>query len=276
MSRPTKLLLAFAAGAAVGSAILRRRLRPAVGQRMDQVQDQMDQLKAAYEQQDRMRRDFTANVSHELKTPLTSISGYAEIIREGMVRSEDVSRFAGKIYEEAQRLMTLVEDILNLSHLDEGAPGQERCQGIDLYALCQRALVSLDEAARQRAITLTLTGGHHTVDGAEKLLSEIIFNLCDNAIKYNEDGGAVKVSVTREDGFVVLPVQDAGETDRVFERFYRVDKSHSKKIGGTGLGLSIVKHAAAYHDARIQLDSQLGHGTRVRVLFPPSQEGEEG
>ena len=118
MSRPTKLLLAFAAGAAVGSAILRRRLRPAVGQRMDQVQDQMDQLKAAYEQQDRMRRDFTANVSHELKTPLTSISGYAEIIREGMVRSEDVSRFAGKIYEEAQRLMTLVEDILNLSHLD--------------------------------------------------------------------------------------------------------------------------------------------------------------
>ena len=268
MSRPTKLLLAFAAGAAVGSAILRRRLRPAVGQRMDQVQDQMDQLKAAYEQQDRMRRDFTANVSHELKTPLTSISGYAEIIREGMVRSEDVSRFAGKIYEEAQRLMTLVEDILNLSHLDEGAPGQERCQGIDLYALCQRA------------ITLTLTGGHYTVDGAEKLLSEIIFNLCDNAIKYNQDSGAVKVSVTREDGFVVLTVQDtgigipAGETDRVFERFYRVDKSHSKKIGGTGLGLSIVKHAAAYHDARIQLDSQLGHGTRVRVLFHPSQEGE--
>ena len=229
---------------------------------------------------ERNRREFTANVSHELKTPLTSISGYAEIIREGMVRSEDVSRFAGKIYEEAQRLMTLVEDILNLSHLDEGAPGQERCQGIDLYALCQRALASLDEAARQRAITLTLTGGHYTVDGAEKLLSEIIFNLCDNAIKYNQDGGAVKVSVTKEDGFVVLTVQDtgigipAGETDRVFERFYRVDKSHSKKIGGTGLGLSIVKHAAAYHDARIQLDSQLGHGTRVRVLFHPSQEGE--
>ena len=282
MSRPTKLLLAFAAGAAVGSALLRRRLRPAVGQRMNQVQDQMDQLKAAYEQQDRMRRDFTANVSHELKTPLTSISGYAEIIREGMVRSEDVSRFAGKIYEEAQRLMTLVEDILNLSHLDEGAPGQECCQGIDLYALCQRALASLDEAARQRAITLTLTGGHYTVDGAEKLLSEIIFNLCDNAIKYNQDGGAVKVSVTKEDGFVVLTVQDtgigipAGETDRVFERFYRVDKSHSKKIGGTGLGLSIVKHAAAYHDARIQLDSQLGHGTRVRVLFHPGDRAPAG
>ena len=245
-----------------------------------QIQYQMEALRQAHKQQDEMRREFTANVSHELKTPLTSISGYAEIIREGMVRSEDVSRFAGKIYEEAQRLMTLVEDILNLSHLDEGAPGQERCQGIDLYALCQRALASLDEAARQRAITLTLTGGHYTVDGAEKLLSEIIFNLCDNAIKYNQDSGAVKVSVTKEEGFVVLTVQDtgigipAGETDRVFERFYRVDKSHSKKIGGTGLGLSIVKHAAAYHDARIQLDSQLGHGTRVRVLFHPSQEGE--
>ena len=273
MSRPTKLLLAFAAGAAVGSAILRRRLRPAVGQRMDQVQDRMDQLKAAYEQQDRMRRDFTANVSHELKTPLTSISGYAEIIREGMVRSEDVSRFAGKIYEEAQRLMTLVEDILNLSHLDEGAPGQERCQGIDLYALCQRALASLDEAARQRAITLTLTGGHYTVDGAEKLLSEIIFNLCDNAIKYNQDSGAVKVSVTKEDGFVVLTVQDtgigipAGETDRVFERFYRVDKSRSRETGGTGLGLAIVKHIAMLHDAAITLDSDLGRGTKITVTF---------
>ena len=274
MSRPTKLLLAFAAGAAVGSAILRRRLRPAVGQRMDQVQDQMDQLKAAYEQQDRMRRDFTANVSHELKTPLTSISGYAEIIREGMVRSEDVSRFAGKIYEEAQRLMTLVEDILNLSHLDEGAPGQERCQGIDLYALCQRALASLDEAARQRAITLTLTGGHHTVDGAEKLLSEIIFNLCDNAIKYNKDGGSVAVAVGRDGPDAVVTVADTGigippeHQGRVFERFYRVDKSHSKASGGTGLGLSIVKHAVAYHHGTVTLDSREGEGTTFTLRLP--------
>ena len=274
MSRPTKLLLAFAAGAAVGSAILRRRLRPAVGQRMDQVQDRMDQLKAAYEQQDRMRRDFTANVSHELKTPLTSISGYAEIIREGMVRSEDVSRFAGKIYEEAQRLMTLVEDILNLSHLDEGAPGQERCQGIDLYALCQRALASLDEAARQRAITLTLTGGHYTVDGAEKLLSEIIFNLCDNAIKYNKDGGSVAVTVGRDGPDAVVTVADTGigippeHQGRVFERFYRVDKSHSKASGGTGLGLSIVKHAVAYHHGSVTLDSREGEGTTFTLRLP--------
>jgi len=223
------------------------------------------------------RRSFTANVSHELKTPLTSISGYAEIIREGMVKSEDVGRFAGKIYEEAQRLITLVEDILNLSHLDEGAPGQERRQGIDLYALCERAVASLAEAARQRGIAISLTGSRQRVDGAEKLLAEIIFNLCDNAIKYNQENGHVAVSVTREGDRVVLTVQDTGigippgETDRVFERFYRVDKSHSKEIGGTGLGLSIVKHAAAYHDAKIQLDSQLGRGTRVRVLFPLSQ-----
>ena len=196
------------------------------------------------------------------------------------MKSEDVGRFAGKIYEEAQRLIALVEDILNLSHLDEGAPGQERRCGIDLYALCARALTRLEEAARQRKITLTLTGACQRVDGAEKLLEEILFNLCDNAIKYNKEGGRVEVSVTREPQWVVLTVQDtgigipSGETDRVFERFYRVDKSHSKEIGGTGLGLSIVKHAAAYHHAKIHIDSQLGRGTRVQVRFHPSGEGQ--
>ena len=196
------------------------------------------------------------------------------------MKSEDVGRFAGTIYEEAQRLIALVEDILNLSHLDEGAPGQERRCGIDLYALCARALTRLEEAARQRKITLTLTGACQRVDGAEKLLEEILFNLCDNAIKYNKEGGRVEVSVTREPQWVVLTVQDtgigipSGETDRVFERFYRVDKSHSKEIGGTGLGLSIVKHAAAYHDAKIHIDSQLGRGTRVQVRFHPSGEGQ--
>ena len=195
----------------------------------------MEQLKREYEKQDRMRRDFTANVSHELKTPLTSISGYAEIIREGMVKSEDVGRFAGKIYEEAQRLITLVEDILNLSHLDEGAPGQERRQGIDLYALCERAVASLAEAARQRGIAISLTGSRQRVDGAEKLLAEIIFNLCDNAIKYNQENGHVAVSVTREGDRVVLTVQDTGigippgETDRVFERFYRVIRATPRR-----------------------------------------------
>lgn len=283
MSNPIKSLLPLAVGLALGTWYARRTEQPAsprLGETASQahIRRQMAQLKREYEKQDRMRRDFTANVSHELKTPLTSISGYAEIIREGMVKSEDVGRFAGKIYEEAQRLIVLVEDILNLSHLDEGAPGQERRQGIDLYALCEGAMASLAEAARQRGITLTLTGQRQTVDGAEKILGEIIFNLCDNAIKYNKENGRVEVSVTREPDWVVLTVQDTGigippgETDRVFERFYRVDKSHSKEIGGTGLGLSIVKHAAAYHDAKIQLDSQLGRGTRVRVLFHPGQE----
>ena len=283
MPNPMKTLLPLAAGLVLGTWFAKRpvppqarTLCPPAGQAG--IRRQMEQLKREYEKQDRMRRDFTANVSHELKTPLTSISGYAEIIREGMVKSEDVGRFAGKIYEEAQRLITLVEDILNLSHLDEGAPGQERRQGIDLYALCERAVASLAEAARQRGIAISLTGSRQRVDGAEKLLAEIIFNLCDNAIKYNQENGHVAVSVTREGDRVVLTVQDTGigippgETDRVFERFYRVDKSHSKEIGGTGLGLSIVKHAAAYHDSKIQLDSQLGRGTRVRVLFPLSQK----
>lgn len=279
-----KTLFPLAAGMALGTWYARRAAgrstAPRLGEAASQahIRRQMAQLKREYEKQDRMRRDFTANVSHELKTPLTSISGYAEIIREGMVKSEDVGRFAGKIYEEAQRLIVLVEDILNLSHLDEGAPDQMRRQGIDLYALCEEAVASLAEAARQRGITLTLTGQREIVDGAEKILGEIIFNLCDNAIKYNKENGRVEVSVTREGDWVVLTVQDTGigippgETDRVFERFYRVDKSHSKEIGGTGLGLSIVKHAAAYHDAKIRLDSQLGRGTRVQVLFHPGRE----
>lgn len=276
MSSPMKPLLPLAVGLALG-AWLARRTRPQTQEspnRQAQLQQQIRQLKEGYEKQDRIRRDFTANVSHELKTPLTSISGYAEILREGMVKSEDVGRFAGKIYEEAQRLIALVEDILNLSHLDEGAPGQERRCGIDLYALCARALTRLEEAARQRKITLTLTGTCQRVDGAEKLLEEILFNLCDNAIKYNKEGGRVEVSVTREPQWVVLTVQDtgigipSGETDRVFERFYRVDKSHSKEIGGTGLGLSIVKHGASLHGAQIHMDSQVGRGTSVQLLFP--------
>ena len=242
MPNPMKTLLPLAAGLVLGTWFAKRlvppqarTLCPPAGQAG--IRRQMEQLKREYEKQDRMRRDFTANVSHELRTP-----------------------------------------ILNLSHLDEGAPGQERRQGIDLYALCERAVASLAEAARQRGIAISLTGSRQRVDGAEKLLAEIIFNLCDNAIKYNQENGHVAVSVTREGDRVVLTVQDTGigippgETDRVFERFYRVDKSHSKEIGGTGLGLSIVKHAAAYHDAKIQLDSQLGRGTRVRVLFPLSQK----
>lgn len=242
------------------------------------IRREMERLKQGYEKQDRMRRDFTANVSHELKTPLTSISGYAEILREGIVKQEDVGRFAGKIYEESQRLITLVEDILNLSLLDEGAPAQEAPGAVDLYQVCQETLATLGPAARRRGIGMSLSGRRHTVHGVEKILREIVYNLCDNAIKYNVEGGRMEVSVTREGSYVVLLVQDTGigipegETDRVFERFYRVDKSHSKEIGGTGLGLSIVKHGAAYHNAQIRLDSQLGKGTRIWVRFPGGEE----
>lgn len=285
MAKKIKTLLLLGGGVLLGAWVTGWRTAnrprpydPAQQAGQASIHRQMAQLKREYEKQDRMRQEFTANVSHELKTPLTSISGYAEIIREGLVKSQDVGRFAGKIYEEAQRLITLVEDILNLSRLDEGAPAQETRTAVDLYDLCRETIASLSEAARQRGIEFTLTGQHHTVDGVEKILGEIVYNLCDNAIKYNKENGRVEVSVTREGGRVVLSVQDtgigipAGETDRVFERFYRVDKSHSKEIGGTGLGLSIVKHAAAYHDARIEMDSHLGKGTLMRVLFHPSQE----
>ncbi len=268
----------------VGLVTGRRMAIPLLSQKeqrsQKQIEEQMEVLKKEYENQDKMRREFTANVSHELKTPLTSISGYAEIIREGMVKSEDLGRFAGKIYEETGRLITLVEDILKLSRLEEGTPIQGIQTTVDFYELCETTLASLTEAARQRKITLHLTGQRHTVYGVEKILSEIVYNLCDNAIKYNKEGGRVEVSVTKREGSVALSVRDTGigipkgETSRVFERFYRVDKSHSKEIGGTGLGLSIVKHAAAYHGAKIELESQMGKGTTVTVLFS-EKRGEE-
>ena len=285
MNTTGKQLLFLGAGTLLGYALARRqqaeepgRLSRAERAGRAKIQQKMEQLRQAYEAQDRARRDFTANVSHELKTPLTSISGYAEIIREGLVRTEDVGRFAGKIYEEAQRLIALVEDILNLSCLDEGAPPQEQLVKVDLYRLCEEALASLEEPARQRGIQMTLSGQHRMVNGSEKILREIVYNLCDNAVKYNKEQGSVEVSVTQEGKRVVLCVQDTGigiapeETERVFERFYRVDKSHSKEIGGTGLGLSIVKHAAACHDAQVKLDSQLDRGTRVQVFFYPAEE----
>ena len=276
--------LLLGSGMVLGAALASRRREKAKApspqaEAQADIRREMERLKQGYEKQDRMRRDFTANVSHELKTPLPSISGYAEILREGIVKQEDVGRFAGKIYEESQRLITLVEDILNLSLLDEGAPAQEAPGAVDLYQVCQDTLATLGPAARRRGIRMSLAGGRHTVHGVEKILREIVYNLCDNAIKYNVEGGRMEVSVTREGPYVVLLVQDTGigipegETDRVFERFYRVDKSHSKEIGGTGLGLSIVKHGAAYHKAQIQLDSQLGKGTRIWVRFPVG-EGE--
>ena len=219
-----------------------------------------------------MRREFTANVSHELKTPLTSISGTAEIIKNGFVKPEDIPHFAGNIYDEAQRLITLIGDIMRLSQLDEDSVPFEKGP-VDLYELASSVLCRLEAAAGKRGISLTLSGEHATVNGVSQVLDEMVFNLCDNAVKYSRENGHVRVFVSEENGHVALRVEDDGigipaaDQARVFERFYRVDKSHSKEIGGTGLGLSIVKHGAAFHNARVALESELGKGTTVTVTF---------
>ena len=228
------------------------------------------------EQAEQMRREFTANVSHELKTPLTSISGMAEIMKDGLVKQEDVRGFAADIYQESQRLIRLVEDILHLSRLDEGGGGLER-QEIDLLDLARTVEDRLQSTAKQHQVELELTGDHAAVQGLPSVVEEMVYNLCDNAIKYNRPGG--KASVRVEDGAdaVTVTVSDTGigippeDRERVFERFYRVDKSHSKAIGGTGLGLSIVKHGAALHNAQVELDSAPGKGTTVRLRFPKEQ-----
>ena len=225
------------------------------------------------EQAEQMRREFTANVSHELKTPLHSISGCAELLKDGMVRSEDIRRFSEQIYSEAQRMIRLVDDIIRLSCLDEGGKGMAREQ-TDLYALAEAVVESLRPTAEAAEVSLSLEGGSAFLSGIPQLLSGIIYNLCDNAIKYNRVGGSVSVRVDGRAEEIVLSVSDTGigiapeHRQRIFERFYRVDKSHSKEVGGTGLGLSIVKHAALLHGAEIELESAVGAGTVVRVRFP--------
>ena len=219
------------------------------------------------------RREFTANVSHELKTPLHSISGYAELMKSGIVPSEDVAGFSDKIYTEAQRMIRLVEDILKLSRLDEGTDGTNREQ-VDLYTLAREAMQELQPAAQKAGITLTLTGESCPMVGFPQMLSGIITNLSTNAIKYNHPGGKAKITLRNRPEEITLIVEDTGigipaeHQERIFERFYRVDKSHSKAVGGTGLGLSIVKHAALIHNAKINLRSIVGLGTTVTVHFP--------
>ena len=230
------------------------------------------------EQAEQMRREFTANVSHELKTPLTSISGMAEIMKDGLVKQEDVRGFAADIYQESQRLIRLVEDILHLSRLDEGGGGLER-QEIDLLDLARAVEDRLQSTAKQHQVELELTGDHAAIQGLPSVVEEMVYNLCDNAIKYNRPGGEASVRVEDGADAVTVTVSDTGigippeDRERVFERFYRVDKSHSKAIGGTGLGLSIVKHGAALHNAQVELDSAPGKGTTVRLRFPKEQNG---
>ena len=224
------------------------------------------------EQGERMRREFTANVSHELKTPLTAISGMAEIIQNGMVKPQDVAGFAGDIYKESQRLIALVEDIIHLSRLDEEDTTLQR-EDVELLELANQVVKRLEPLAKQAEVTMAVAGAPFTVHGVRAVLDEMVYNLCENAIKYNHAGGSVTLSVSPVEQGGQVVVSDTGigipaeDQERVFERFYRVDKSHSKEIGGTGLGLSIVKHGAALHDARVELESTLGQGTSVRLTF---------
>ena len=221
---------------------------------------------------ERNRREFTANVSHELKTPLQGIIGSAELLENGMVKQEDVPRFVGHIRAEAQRLVTLIGDIIRLSQLDEGEPMPT--EPVELLAVAREVAENLRSAAETRNVTVGVTGTPATVSGVRRLLYEIVLNLCDNAIKYNTEGGRVEVEVAQDGGTAAVTVRDTGigippeHQSRVFERFYRVDKSHSKVSGGTGLGLSIVKHAVQYHHGVIQLKSEVGKGTEIRVTFP--------
>ena len=213
------------------------------------------------EQREALRREFSANVSHELKTPLTSITGFAELMKEGMVPKEKMQEFSGDIYRESRRLIDLVDDIIQLSRLDEGTANFSKSP-VDLYTLSGQVIESLRPVAQKQDITLTLSGQHAVIEGVEQLLQEMVYNLCDNSSKYNISGGSVTVSVL--DTGIGIPYADQS---RVFERFYRVDKSHSKEVGGTGLGLSIVKHAAQYHSAKLELKSDPGHGTAIAVNF---------
>ena len=221
---------------------------------------------------ERNRREFTANVSHELKTPLQGIIGSAELIENGMVQPQDVPRFVEHIHSEASRMVTLIGDIIRLSQLDEGdvMPRED----VDVLAAAKEAVLNLSDEAAKRGITMTVDGTPAIVHGVRRLISEIAFNLCENAVKYNRDGGSVFVKVETEGENAVLTVQDTGigipdaDQSRVFERFYRVDKSHSKASGGTGLGLSIVKHAVMYHHGKVELRSATGEGTCVRAVLP--------
>ena len=225
------------------------------------------------EKRDTLRREFTANVSHELKTPLTSISGFAELMKEGDVAAENVIDFSASIYDEAQRLITLVNDIIMISELD-GQSISFESETVNLYELLKEVISRLENESDKRKIAFHLIGGKAEIMGVRKILDEMFYNLCDNAIKYNKEGGIVDVMVNQTKDGVNVIVRDTGigipaaHQSRVFERFYRVDKSHSKKVGGTGLGLAIVKHSAMYHHAQISMESVVDRGTTVTITFP--------
>lgn len=228
---------------------------------------------------ERSRQEFSANVSHELKTPLTSISGYAEMMENGMVASmEDIRKFSGSIHKEALRLIALIEDIIRLSRIEEEAKEPQSLEPVELDDLCEAVLESLEPVAKKAEVSLHLETCQAVLLGGDGMLSELVYNLCENAIKYNHPDGNVWLYLSQDDKEIEIRVKDDGigipeeSRLRVFERFYRVDKSHSKQIGGTGLGLSIVKHVVEYHHGRVELDSALGVGTEIRVFLPKEAE----
>lgn len=243
------------------------------------IQSQNEQLKQDQKEIEKaalIRQEFTANVSHELKTPLHAISGYAELLENEMVKEEDIKPFASKIRGESSRMTKLVEDIIDLTRLDNGGD-EMKWEDCDLYRIAENAVDSLEVAATALGVEVTVDGSDATIRAIPQLIYSIVYNLCDNAIKYNHSGGSVQVRVQQTSYNTVLSVKDTGigipeeSRDRIFERFYRVDKSRSKEVGGTGLGLSIVKHAVIIHNGKIEVKSKLGEGTEMIVTIPKYQ-----
>lgn len=242
----------------------------------DELKPLVNALKEEKEKQkalDRQKKQFTANVSHELKTPLTSIAGYAELIETGMASEPDIKPFASIIRKQALRLVTLSEDIIQLSQLEENDGGKIAFSSIDLFEVTQRCVQMLSVNTRAKGIKMTLEGENTFIRANSSLLEELVYNLCDNAIRYNKENGTVAIKIIPDENGAVLSVTDTGigidekYQERVFERFFRVDKSRSKATGGTGLGLAIVKHIAQIHGAQIKVDSILGEGTAISVYF---------
>lgn len=252
---------------------LERPLDSDVYEELSPLLEAMDKQNREKEAVANMRKEFSANVSHELKTPLTSISGYAEIMKNGLVRSEDIPVFSERIYKEARRLITLIEDIIKLSKLDEESVEMEK-EEVDLYELTREIISRLSPQAAQKNIRIELSGEHVNYYGIRQILDEMIYNVCENALKYNYDNGKVSVWAGNTLEGPKISVSDTGigipeeHRERIFERFYRVDKSHSKERGGTGLGLSIVKHGALLHGSKVSVESEEGKGTKISMQFP--------
>lgn len=237
------------------------------------IEHQIEEIKEA----ENMRKEFSANVSHELKTPLTTISGYAELMKDGFVKQEDMGRFSATIYEEARRLIAMIEDIIKLSKLDENQVELER-ENVDLYELAFKVKSDLSLRALEENVSVHILGIHATVRGVYQILYEMFFNMCENAIKYNKPDGKVAITVSIIEDCPTVIFEDTGigipdeDIDRVFERFYRVDKSHSNQKKGSGLGLSIVKHGAKFHHADMSIESKIGEGTKITIVFPEDRD----